>query len=144
MRLEQHVNALEPAQAGSIESSANFGGMVSVIVHYSDAAFLATHLEAAIDAAEGGEACADGVRFDLEFHGDGDGGHGVEHVVAAGNAQGEAAETGGAIADVELAEERTADDIGGFDIGLRGGAVGNGAAADFGEQALDIRVVETD
>ena len=144
MRLEQHVNAPEPAQAGSIESSANFRGMMSVIVHNRDAAFLAAHLEAPVDAAEGGQAFADGVGLDFEFHGDGDRGHGIEHVVASGDAQREAAEIGGAIADIELADKRAADDIGGLDIGLRGGAVGDGAAADLGQQALHIGVVEAD
>ena len=51
---------------------------------------------------------------------------------------------GGAIADVELADKRAADNIGGLDVGLRGGAVRNGAAADFGEQALHVGVVEAD
>src|ERR1035437_9431553 len=144
MRLEQHVNAPEPAQAWAIESGADFGGVVSVIVHDGDAALVAAHLEAAIDSAEGREALADGVGLDIEFHGNGDGGHGIEHVVEAGDTQGETADTGGAIADIELAEKRAADDIGGLDIGLRGGAVGDGAAADFGEQALHVGVVEAD
>src|SRR5450756_1002403 len=118
MRLEQHVNAPEPAQAGAIESGADLGGVVSVIVHHGDAAFLAARLEAAIDSAEGREALADGVGLDFELHGDGDGGHGIEHVVAAGDAQRETAETGSAIADTELADKRAADDIAGLDICL--------------------------
>src|SRR5260370_8910116 len=142
MRLEQHVNAPEPAQAGSIESSANFGGVMSVIVHYGDAALLTTLLEAAIDAVERSQALADGVRLNFELHRDSDGGHGIEHVVAAGDAQGEAAETRSAIADVELADKRAADNIGGLDVRLCGGAVGNGPAADFVEQALHVGVVE--
>src|ERR1035437_10085251 len=132
MRLEQHVNAPEPAQAGAVERGADLGGVVSVIVHHGDAAFLAAQLEAAIDAAEGSQPFADGVGLDFEFHGDGDGGHGIEHVVAAGDAQREPAEIGGAIADTELADKRAADDIAGLDIGLSGGAVGDGAAADLG------------
>ena len=87
MRLEQHVDAPEPAQAGSIESSANFCGVMSVIVHNGDSALLAAHLKAPVDAAEGGETFADDVGLDFEFHGDGDRGHGVEHVVAARDAQ---------------------------------------------------------
>src|ERR1700730_10383068 len=123
MRLKQHVNASEPAQAGSIESSANFCRVMSVIIHYGDAAFCAAFLEAPIDAAERCQPFADGGGLDFEFHGDGDGSHGIEHVVASGDAQSEAAEIGSAIADVELTGKRAANDIGGLYIGLRGGAV---------------------
>src|SRR5262245_18235142 len=120
MGLEQHVNAPEPAQAGSIESSANFCWVMSVIIHNGDSARLAAFLEAPVDTAEGGQPFADGVWLDFEFHGDRDGGHGIEHVVAAGDAQREAAEIGGAIADIELADKRATDNIAGLHIGLRG------------------------
>src|SRR5258708_23113935 len=102
MRLEQHVNAPKPAQAGSIESSANFGGVMSVIVHYGDAALLTTLLEAAIDAVERSQALAAGVRLNFELHRDSDGGHGIEHVVAARDGQGGAAGTRRAIARVYI------------------------------------------
>ncbi len=55
VRLEQHVNAPEPAQAGAIQSSADFRGVMSVIIHHGDAALLAAHLEAPVHAAEGGQ-----------------------------------------------------------------------------------------
>src|ERR1019366_6184890 len=98
---EQHVNAPEPAQAGAVERGAGLGGGGSVIVHHGDAAFLSAQLEAAIDAAEGSQPFADGVGLDFEFHGDGDGGHGIEHVVAAGGGPRGTAEIGGAIGDNE-------------------------------------------
>src|SRR6185369_17129159 len=142
MRLEQHVNAPKPAQAGSIESSANFCWVMSVIIHNSDSAYLAAFLEATVYAAEGGQPFADDVGLDFEFHGNCNRGHGVEHVMAPWDAQREAAEIGGAIADIELADKRAADDICGFHIGLRGSAVGDSAAANLEKQTLHIGVVE--
>src|SRR6185369_12611767 len=142
MGLEQHVNAPEPAQAGSIESSANFCWVMSVIIHNGDSARLAAFLKAPVYTAEGRQPFADGVGLDFEFHGDGDRGHSVEHVVASRDAQDETAEIGGAIADIELADKRAADNVGGLYVGLRGRAVGDGAAANLGEQTLHIGIVE--
>ena len=55
-------------------------------------------------------AFANRVGLDFQFHRDGDRGHGVQHVVAAGNAQVEAAQIGGAVAQAEIAGEGAADD----------------------------------
>ena len=74
-------------------------------------------------------AFANGVGLDLQFHGHGHRRHGVQHVVAPGNAQVETAQVGGAVAQAEIAGEMAAADIDGLHVRLRGGAVGDGAAA---------------
>src|SRR4030095_11285874 len=98
MRLEQHVNAPEPAQAGSIESSSNFCWVMSVIIHNGNSACIAAFLKAPVYTAEGGQPFANDVGLNFEFHRNGDRGHRVEYVVAARDAQNEAAEIAGAIA----------------------------------------------
>ena len=85
MGLEDDVDALVAALAGGGEGGANFGGVVAVVVDDGDAAGLAAKLEAAIDTAEVAEALGNLVGGDFELAGDGDGGSGVEHVVAAGD-----------------------------------------------------------
>src|SRR5271157_862466 len=144
MGLEKHVDAAETAYAGSIEGRADFSGVVAVVVDDGDAALDAAHLKAAVDAVEGGKGIADGVGGDFELHGDGDGGHGVENVVTARNAQVEAAQAGRAIAEAEVAGKRVEGQFGGFDIGLGGGSVGDGAAVDGGQNALHVGVVQAD
>src|ERR1017187_8517597 len=142
MGLEEDVDAPETAHAGAIQGRADFGGMVAVIVDDGDAALDAAHLKAAVDAVEGGKGFADFVGGDFEFHGDGDGGHGVEHVVAARNAQVEAAQVGGAIAQAEIAGKGVEGQFRGFHVGLRGGSIGDDAALDGGQNALHVGVVQ--
>jgi hypothetical protein len=144
MGLEEHVDAAETAHAGAIQGRADFGGMVAVVVDDGDAALDAAHLKAAIDAVESGKGVADGAGGDFEFHGDGDGGHGVEHVVTARNAQVKAAQIGGAVAQVEIAGKSVEGQFGGFHVGLGGGSIGDDAAPDVGQNALHVGVVQAD
>ena len=48
------------------------------------------------------------------------------------------------VAQAEIAGERAAGDFEGFQIGLRAGAVGDGAAADGGQDGLHVIVVQAD
>src|SRR5262249_16788932 len=105
--------------------------MVSVIVDNRDAAYFAAHLKSPVHSVEGRKTFADEIGLDFKFHRDGDRSHRVQHVVTSGNSQLESAQVRGAIANVELAGKRSAEDIGGFDIGLRAGAIGNGTATDL-------------
>ena len=52
MRLEEHDEAAAEALARRREGRADLGRMMPVVAHHHDAADLAAHLEAAVDAAE--------------------------------------------------------------------------------------------
>src|SRR4051812_50172064 len=130
-RLEEDVDAAETAQPGAVERGADLGGVMAVVVDDGDALLLAADLETAIDTAERGERLADDVGLDLEFHGDRDGGHRVQDVVAAGDAEVEAAEGGGSGGGGEGAREGAAGGVGGLDCGRRRGPRRGGAAGGF-------------
>src|SRR5215831_10168054 len=132
MWLKQHVDAAEPAQAGSIERSPDLSRMMAVIVHHGDAAFLAAQLKAPVDPAEDGEAFADRVRIHLELHRNRDGRRRVEYVVPAGDREMEASEIRSAIAETEVAGERSAGNLRRLDVRLSARSVGDGAAANLG------------
>src|SRR5215472_5858 len=87
MRLEDHVDAVEPALARRREGGANLGGMVAVVVDHAHTGGAAAKLEAAIYPAELGQAFADSGRVDVKSHADGHSSGGVEDVVNAGHPQ---------------------------------------------------------
>src|SRR5947209_9395688 len=51
VRLEDHVNPVEAALAGSREGGANLGGMVSVIINHADVGHAALELKPAVYSA---------------------------------------------------------------------------------------------
>src|SRR5271157_6627465 len=96
--------AAEPALAGRGQGGSDLGGMVTVIVNHADSGSLASKLEAAIDAAEAVEGRANLVRGNVERGSDGNGCGGIEHVVNAGDVQGELAQVLRFVGDAEMAE----------------------------------------
>ena len=143
VRLEEDVDAGEAAVAGGAEGGEDLGGVVAVVVDDGDVVDDAFDLEAAVDATEGGEAGGDLVGRDAELDADGDGGGGVEDVVAAGDMELEGAEEQAAIVDLEAGVA-----VGGFreelyaEVGLGIGSVGVDLAAGAGEKRGEERVVE--
>src|SRR5215472_6758699 len=87
MRLEDHVDAVEPALARRREGGANLGGMVAVVVDHAHTGGAAAKLESAIYPAELGQAFADSGRIDVKSHAHGHSSGGVEDVVNAGHPQ---------------------------------------------------------
>ena len=87
MRLEDDVDATVTALAGRGQRGANLSGMVAVVVHYGDAVRLAAQLETPVDAAKMVEPLGDFFRRYQKLMGNGDGGGGVEHIVASGHMQ---------------------------------------------------------
>ena len=85
--LEEDVDLAVAALAGGGEGGANFGGMVAVVVDHGDAAGGATKLKAPINSSEVIEARGDLIGGNFKLAGDGNGGGGVEDVVAARNAK---------------------------------------------------------
>ena len=92
------------AFAGGGEGGANLSGVVAVIVDDGDAASLAAKLEAPVDSAETAEAFGNLIRVHAELMGDGDGGSGVEDVVASGNMEFEGTERAESRSDLEAGE----------------------------------------
>ena len=92
VRLKDDMQAAEPALAGRGQGGSDLGGMMTVIVNHADSGSLPAKLEAAIDPAETVEGSANLVRGNVERGADGNGGGGIEHVVNAGDVQGELAQ----------------------------------------------------
>lgn len=82
--LEEYVDSPVAALAGGGEGGADFGGVMAVVVDDGDAADGAAMLEAAVDATETAEAFRYETGRNAEFDADGNGGGGVEQVVASG------------------------------------------------------------
>src|SRR3954447_23450804 len=117
MRLEQHVDAPESTVPRAIQGSADFRGVMSVIVHYRDSALAAAQLKTPVHTAKSGQRFAGGFRADLAVHRHCDRSHGVEHVVAARKVQLEVAKAGAPATQAKFAGERSAGDLASFDIG---------------------------
>src|SRR5208282_1862115 len=81
MRLKNHEEALETAAAGGLESGANFGGVMAVIVDQSDAVEDALDFKAPPDAGKFLEALANQIGGNIERQSDGSRGGGVADVV---------------------------------------------------------------
>ena len=132
------------ALAGGGQGGANLGGVVAVVVDDGDAAGLAAQLEAAVDAAKMVEALGDFVGGNFKLVGDGDGGGGVEHVVAAGDVEFEGTERSGSGVHLKAGEAARApagEELEAV-VGLGGDAVGEDAAAGAGQngrRAADCR-----
>ena len=92
VRLEGDEDAARHAGAGGGEDGGDFGRVVAVVVDDHDAVGFAENVEAAFGAFEFGERAGDTVERDAQLEADGDGGEGVEQVVAAGDAEAECAE----------------------------------------------------
>ena len=102
--LEDDVNLAVAALAGGGKGGANLGGVMAVVVDDGDAAGGAAKLKAPVDAAEVTEALGNFVGGNFKLAGDGDGGGGVEHIVASGNVELEGAEGAGDGVDEEAGE----------------------------------------
>ena len=111
MRLEGDDQPAPEALAGGAQRGADLLGMVTVVVHHQDVLLLALHLEAAVDAAELLERVGREPPRDAEIVRDGDGGEGVQRVVASRHAEAHRAEPLAVVPDVEdgLEARRPAD-----------------------------------
>ena len=91
MRLKDNMNLASPRRANRgacrLQRSANFGGVVAVIVDNGHAARLTPLLEAPVDAAKVLEPLGNLLRRYFKLPRNGHGGRGVEHIVPAGHMQ---------------------------------------------------------
>jgi hypothetical protein len=102
--LEEDVNFPVAALAGGGEGGANFGGVMAVVVDDGDAAGRAAKLKSPVDAAEVIEARGDLIGGNFKLAGDGNGGGGVEDVVASGDVEFEGTERSGGGVDEKTSE----------------------------------------
>ena len=136
------MDAAKLAKLRGGERGANLGGMMAVIVDHRDAAGLAAHLKAAIDAGIAGDGLANRFQRDVQLQADRDGGRGVQHVVNAGHAQVKLAQIAAARPNREAALEGAAVDVGDLQGGLLAAPVGDDAAIHRGKKLLDVFVVQ--
>src|ERR1700733_13938520 len=83
MGLEQHQQAIELADFGSFERSANLDGMMAVVVDHRHVVDDALDVEAAADSGKFAERLANQFRGNIQVQRDGGGGGGVAHIVNA-------------------------------------------------------------
>ena len=87
MRTEDDCDLLVSHSADGIDSRRDLGGMMGVIIDYGIARARCDHLKAARYTAKGGESLGDGIGWDSELGGNGDGGKGVLQIKATRNLQ---------------------------------------------------------
>ena len=102
--LEDDEDAAMATLPRGCEGGANFGGMVAVVVDHGDAAGGATKLKAPINSSEVIEAFGNFIGGNFKLAGDGDGGGGVENVMASRDMEFEGAERSGNGVDEEAGE----------------------------------------
>jgi hypothetical protein len=106
MGLKDDVNPFIAALAGGGQRSANFGGMVPVIVNDRDPVRLSAKLKPPVHSPEACKGVANVVWTQIQSHSDCDGSSGIAHVVNAGNLKLELAQVGCAKAHAKTAERR--------------------------------------
>src|SRR5437588_604122 len=87
MRLEDDMDAVESALAGSSQGGANLSGMMAVVVNHGNAGGLAFELETAVNAAKALQRLADAISINVEADAHGYGSGGIQHIVMAGHLQ---------------------------------------------------------
>src|ERR1700686_2904260 len=83
MRLEKDEQAIELAEARSVQCGANLGGVMSVVVYHGDVVQRALDVETAADPGEFSESFADQLRGGIQVERHGCRGCGIAHVVDA-------------------------------------------------------------
>ena len=142
VRLEEDDQAIRVQALGCLYCGGDFRGVVTVVVHDAVVLGKVLGLEAAAGAGKGGKAAADAGEVCTHFHGGGSGCQGVEHIVAAGDAQLHAAQFSALVVDgVESAASLHGNIRGGVVCILP--AVGNAVgvlAADIGSAGIALAV----
>ena len=144
MRLERDDQAAVEAFAGRAQRGADLLGVVAVVVDHQDAAFLAPHLEAAIDAAELLEGVRGETPRDAEVVGHRDGGERVERVMTSRHAQPHRAQPLPDPPDLEDRLESLDAQLARLPVGVGRGAVGDEALVHVRQQAAHVHVVHAE
>src|SRR5713226_9766074 len=140
MRLEQHQNAAVHTQSRGIESRANFGGMMTVVVDDGNSAFLASHLKATVHTDECGQTFADLLRRNFQLRGYAHRGQRIQNVVLAGHAQLKTSQIGSTEAHAKVTLEFSTAYILGLEVGLRAAAISDHPPLDERKNALHVLI----
>src|SRR6266849_7568039 len=143
MRLKEHQQAIEFADARGYQRGADFGGVMAVIVDHRDVVDHAFNVEAAADARELAEPFADQFRGNIQIQRDGRGGGGVAHVVDARRVKElENAEVVAFVGQAKFAAQAFELDVADDEIGLARSAVGNDRALYARDDGLHVGLVQ--
>src|SRR6266481_4064860 len=143
MRLEEHQQAIEFADARGFQRGADFSRMMTVIVDHRNVVDHAFDVEAAAHAREFAEALANQLRGNVEVERDGCGGRGVAHVVdARGMEELENAEVVAFVGQAKFAAKAFELDVADDKVGLAGSPVGDDRALDVGDDGLHVGLIE--
>jgi len=135
---------LRPPLAGGGKGGPDFGRMVAVVVNDHDPFRFPLDGEASADAAEFGKPFLDRGEGDIQLHGHGNAGHGIEHVVCSRHAEGDLPQAVPLVMGDKGGIEAVMRDMGRTDIGLGGESVGHVALLHLRQYLADVPVVETE
>src|ERR1700730_1008761 len=142
MRLEEHQQAVELADARGLQRSADFRRVMAIVVDHRDVVDHALNVEASADTREFAEAFADQLCRNVQIERDSSGSGGVAHVVNAWRMEElEYAEVVAFVGQAKFTAEAFELDVGDDEIGLTRSAVGDDRALHVWNNGLHVGLV---